>query len=231
VPMVLCQLVIQTGEPDGRELFARLLAANWPLLEGQPNITQLLGILGSGPSTGGALDMGENVLGGLFGSNRVPLNDFMRSYAGLRLQSASALLQLVAVVLAAELASYAQRQQLSVAQLSGELTEAKNRVYAWLPADLPNWPGFRKRNAVRAPHAAWAAELARPYWGLMLLAVGMAALAFMLCGGAGRNLASQQPASLLRGAGPDSVRLAFRLTVDSSASGPRQPLSAGAATW
>lgn len=233
VPLVLCQLIIKTGEPDGRELFAQLLGQNWPPLDERPNITQVLAILGSGTGTGSALAAAEQALGRLFGSSRVEITEFVHAYAGLRLSSASVLLQLVTVVLAAELALYAQRQRLTVGQLRHELAETKNRVYAWLPDDLPQWPGFRKKQAVRAPHAAWAAELARPYWIFMLLATGMMALAWVLSGGITRNAAAAvaRPAARLRVAGPDSLRLALRLVVDSAAGTMRQSATGGAVTW
>lgn len=217
VPMVLCQLVIQAGEGQGRNLFSPILEPGWPVVRDIQNITEVLALLGGGPGNSAALDAGEHLLGLLFGADRPGLDDLMSNYAGLRPESAAILLRLVAAVLAAGLAHYATQQQLPALRLSEELTNAKNRIYGWLPADLPRWPGFRRRTAVNAPHAVWAAELARPYWVLVLATAGAAVLVLLVLAAlAGPTKQPAPAASLLATNALDSVRQVVLIGADST---------------
>lgn len=206
VPMVLCQLVIQTGEGEGRALFSPILKGDWSEGRGIQNITEVLALLGGGPENSVALDAGEGLLCGLFGANRPGLDGLMSAYAGLRPASAAVLLRLVAAVLVVGLAQHAFQYQLTVLRLSEEFGTAKNRIYNWLPSDLPRWPGFRRRTAINAPHAVWAAELARPYWVLVLVAAGAVVLALLVLGAVARPASGQETAVGLLAARLDSVR-------------------------
>lgn len=170
VPLVLCQTIIRTGEGEGKAIFTLVMAVPSRALLHEPTVTELLGLLGSSSEDNGTWAIGEQLLTRLFGSQLSALTEFMGKYAGLRPRSAAVLLQLVAAILATGLARHVAQQQLGSPQLIAELATAKNFAYGWLPADLSHWPGFRHRTAVRAPHAVWAAELARPYWMLMLAA-------------------------------------------------------------
>ena len=182
VPMVLCQLVIEAGEGAGRELFAPILQPGSSRIREIRNLTEVLAPLGGGPDHSAILDAGESLLGKLFGANRPALDMLMSTYAGLRPESATVLLRLAAAVVASGLAQYAEQEQLTAVRLSEELGKAKKQFYDWLPGDVPRWPGFRRRAAVNAPHAVWAAELARPYWGLMLAAAGALLLVLLVLG-------------------------------------------------
>ena len=219
VPLVLCQLVIQTGEGQGRALFSPLLEADWAGSKGINNITEVLALLGGGPDNSSALDAGEGLLFRLFGANRPALDGLMRTYAGLRPASTITLLRLVAAVLAVGLARYAFRQQLTALRLSEELATAKHQIYGWLPSDLPRWPGFRRRAAVKAPHAVWAAELARPYWVLVLAVAGVVVLVLLILGALAEPASRPEPTGrLLAAAGSDSVRQAVAGGMDSTLS-------------
>lgn len=206
VPMVLCQLVIEAGAGKGHALLTPILRADWPGGKGVQNLTEVLGLLGSGPSTSGALAAGEGLLHRLFGANRPALDNSMSTYAGLRPDSAVVLLRLVAAVWAVGLAQYALQQQLTALRLSEEVGAAKNQIYAWLPPDLPRWPGFRQRTALTVPHAVWAAELARPYWVLVLAAAGAVVLALLVAGAVDGPASRQGPVRGLLAGGPDSAR-------------------------
>lgn len=230
VPLLLCQLVIQAGEGAGRELFSPVIAAEWTGLGQRRNLTEVLALLGGGPGHSPALDAGESLLGRTFGPSRAGLNGLLSTYAGLRSESAIILLRLVAAVVGAGLAQYAAQQQLTAGRLGEELGAAKNQVYDWLPADLPRWPGFRRRAAVNAPHAVWAAELARPYWVLMLAAAAVV-LALLVLGAMGQPTPPPVAAGLLALAVPDSVRQAAAECADSSAAGRRLLGPSAPATW
>ena len=231
-PMVLWQLVIQVGEGTGRELLTPVLEADWLGSRGISNLTEVLVLLGGGPDHSAALDAGERLLSTLFGANRPLLDGLVSQYAGLRPDSAIVLLRLVAVVVAAGLAQYAARQQLTAARLGEELGTAKNHVYRWLPADLPRWPGFRRRAAVKAPHAVWAAELARPYWVLVLAVAGVAVLALLVMGALATPTRGPAPGSvLLAVAAPDSVRQVRPVWSDSTAAALALPAPPVPTTW
>lgn len=216
VPMVMCQIVIQIGEGAGRELFEPILSADGPEIRNIRNLTEVLALLG-GSHQSGALRGGEQMLSQLFGASRPELEALMSNYAQLRPASASVLLRLVTAVVAAGLRQFAAAQQLGVLRLSEELGAAKNRMYNWLPPDLPRWPGFRRRVAVNAPHAVWAAELARPYWVLVLMVAGAAVLALLVLG-ALANPAKRAGAgtSLLATADADSTRIIAPVGSDST---------------
>lgn len=216
VPMVLCQLVIQVGEGEGRRLFSAVLKADWPGIRDIRNLTEVLALLGGGPDHSAVLDAGEGLLSRLFEASRPGLDDLMCEYAGLRPESVVILLRLVMAMVAAGLAKYALRQQLNAVRLSEELGAAKNQIYSWLPADFPRWPGFRRRVAVKASHAVWAAELARPYWVLVLAVAGVAVLALLVLGalaGAGSRPGAD---GTLLAAAPDSVQQKVADGVDST---------------
>ncbi|GAA4021447.1 hypothetical protein GCM10022409_01350 [Hymenobacter glaciei] len=202
IPMVLCQLVIQIGNGEGCNLFLPTLKPDWPGARDTQNMTEVLALLGGGPNNSGALNAGEDLLGRLFGANRLEVDSLLSAYTGVRLNSAAILLRLVATVLAAGLAQYATHQHLNASRLSEEVGDAKNHIYNWLPADLPRWPGYRQRTAVKAPHAVWAAELARPYWMLVLAAAGAMVLVFLVLGAVAPNTGRQKPAM-----GPPTVRV------------------------
>ena len=206
VPMVLCQLVIKAGEGEGHSMLTPVVRADWLGGKGIQNLTEVLALLGSGPNTSSALAAGEGLLHRLFGANRPALDSLMSAYAGLRPASAVVLLKLVAAVLAVGLAHYALQQQLTALRLSEEVGAAKTQIYNWLPSDLPRWPGFRRRTAVTAPHAVWAAELARPYWVLVLAAAGAAVLALLVVGAVDRPASRQDSVMGLLASGSDSVR-------------------------
>ena len=232
VPLVLCQLVIQAGEGKGRELFTPILKADWPGIREIRNLTEVLALLGGGPGHRGALDAGESLLAHLFGTNRPKLDSLMSTYAGLRPDSAVILLRLVTAMLAAGLAQYAARQQLTAVRLSEELGTAKNRIYNWLPADLPRWPGFRRRAAVKAPHAVWAAELARPYWVLVLAVAGAAMLALLVLGALATPTHRPAPAgTLVATAALDSLRQVVPGGGDSTAAALELPTLPVPTTW
>lgn len=182
VPVVLCQTIIRTGEGDGKAIFAMVTAVPPGALLHEPSVTELLGLLGSSWEKNGTWAIGEQLLKQLFGAQLPALSDFMRRYAGLQPESAAVLLQLVAAILATGLARHVAQQQLGTPQLIAELATAKNLAYGWLPANLSHWPGYRSRTTVRAPHAVWAAELARPYWMLMLTAGFIMLLTLMFVG-------------------------------------------------
>ena len=206
VPMVLCQLVIQTGEGEGRALFSMILKGDWSEGRGIHNITEVLAMLGGGPENSGSLDTGEGLLCGLFGANWPGLNGLMSAYTGLRPASAVVLLRLVAAVLAVGLAQYAFQYQLTALRLSEEFGTAKNQIYNWLPSNLPRWLGFQRRTAINAPHVVWAAELARPYWVLLVLAAaGAVMLALLVLGAFARPARSQETAMGLLTTRLDSV--------------------------
>lgn len=229
VPMVLCQLVIHTGEGEGRALLSPILQADWPGNRGIQNITEVLALLGGGPDNSGALDAGEGLLCRLFGANRPKLDSLMSAYAGLRPDSAFILLRLVTAILAAGLAQYAIQQQLTALRLSEEVGAAKNQIYKWLPADLPQWPGFRRRTAVNAPHAVWAAELARPYWMLVLAAATV--LALLVLGALAPSASRQEPAAGLLATGLDSVRQVVPDDMDSAGATFAPPALPIPTTW
>jgi hypothetical protein len=228
--MVLCQLVIQAGEGEGRRLFAPIVAAERPTMKEIRNLTEVLALLGGGPNHSVALDAGEGLLGRLFGPGRPALDSLLSTYAGLRPDSTVVLLRLVAAVVAAGLAQYAAQEQLSALRLSEELGTAKNQLYNWVPADLPRWPGFRRRAAVNAPHAVWAAELARPYWMLVMAVAGALVLALLVLGAMGQPIQRLAPAGLLAVAAPDSVQQAAGY-VDSTAAETYLPVPSVPATW
>lgn len=175
VPVVLCQAIIRTGEGEGQTLFALVKTVRLGALQREPTVTELLGLLGSSSEENGTWANGKQLLTLLFSPHLPTLVNFMSQYAGLRTGSAAILLQLVAAILATGLARHVAQQQLGSPQFIAELATAKNLAYGWLPNDLSHWPGYRHPTAVRAPHAVWAAELARPYWMLML-AVGFVML-------------------------------------------------------
>lgn len=182
IPMVLCQLVIRTGEGEGRALLTPVIRADWPGISQMQNVTEVLALLGGGPGHCAALDAGESLLSRLFGDNRPGLEELMSSYAGLRPASATVLLQLVAAITTTALVRYAGRKQLSAVRLGEDLRAVKNQIYSWLPADLPRWPGYRRRVAVKSSHAAWAAERARPYWLVMLALATALVLGLLVLG-------------------------------------------------
>jgi hypothetical protein len=193
VPMVLCQLVVQIGEGEGRNLFSPLLKPDWPGARDTQNVTEVLALLGGGPNNSGALNAGEELLGHLFGANRLEVDSLLSTYTGLRPDSSAILLRLVATVLATGLAQYATQQHLKASHLSEELADVKNHIYNWLPIDLPRWPGYRRRTAVKAPHSVWAAELARPYWMLVLAAAGVVVVALLVFGAVAPSSSRQKP--------------------------------------
>ena len=231
VPMVLCQLVIQAGEGEGRQLFSPIVAVDRLQIQEIRNLTEVLALLGGGPDHSAALDAGESLLGRLFGPARAGLDGLLSTYAGLRPESTVVLLRLVAAVVMAGLAQYAAQEQLTAVRLGEALGTAKNQLYNWLPADLPRWPGFRGRAAVNAPHAVWAAELARPYWVLVLAAAGAMVLALLVLGEVGQPAQQPAPAGLVVIAAADSARQATTGTVDSTAAGKRLPELPTPATW
>lgn len=232
VPLVLCQLVIRAGEGEGRNLFSPMLQADWPRIRELQNLTEILALVGGGPDHSAALDAGEGLLGRLFGANRPRLDALMSTYAGLRPDSTVLLLRLVAAIVAAGLARHATRRQLSALRLSEELGRAKNKIYSWLPADLPRWPGYRRRAAVQASHAVWAAELARPYWVLVLAAAGAAVLALLALGAwAGPDGRLKPIGGLLAVADPDSVRQKVSESLDSTAATLVLPVVPVPAIW
>jgi hypothetical protein len=222
VPLVLCQLVIQAGEGEGRELFSPVVATGWPRVRDIRNLTEVLALLGGGPNHSAALEVGEDLLTRLFRASRLELDGLLAAYAGLRHDSTATLLRLVAAVVASELAQHAAQEQLTALRLSEELGMAKNQIYDWLPADLPRWPGYRRRAAVNAPHAVWAAELARPYWVLVLAAaVGAVVLALLVLEATALPV-RQQPApaaTQLAVPGSDSVQQVMAMRTDSAAAG------------
>ncbi|GAB3722673.1 hypothetical protein GCM10027594_03460 [Hymenobacter agri] len=207
VPVVLCQMVIRIGDGGGRELFAPIVKPDWPGIRNIRNQTEVLALLGSGPSHSAALRAGEQMLSQLFGTGRAEMEMTMGAYAQIRPASVISLLQLVIAVVAAGLGQFATRQQFSAARLGEELGTAKNKIYNWLPADMPRWPGFRRRAAVESPHAVWAAELARPYWVLVLMVAGAAVLALLVLG-ALANPAGRGGGGLLATVAADSVHYA-----------------------
>ncbi|MCI1185933.1 DUF937 domain-containing protein [Hymenobacter sp. DH14] len=232
VPMVLCQLLIRAGEGEGRALLAPIMKDDWPVIRESRNLTEVLALLGGGPNHSAALDAGENWLSHLFGESRPGLDALMSLYAGLRPDSAVTLLRLAAAVVTAVLAQYARRQHLTALRLSEELATAKNQIYKWLPADLPRWPGFRRRGAVKAPHAAWAAELARPYWVLVLATAAVAVVALLVLSALAGP--AQRPAptrTLLAVARLDSMRQTMPETADSTAVAGPEPTRLAPATW
>ena len=207
IPMVLCQMVIRVGEGEGRALLTPVIRADWPEISQIKNVTEVLALLGGGPEHSAALDAGESLLSRLFGDGRPGLEALMSSYAGLRPASATVLLQLVAAITTTVLARYAGRKQLSAVRLSEELGHAKNRIYSWLPADLPRWPGYRRRVAVKSSHAVWAAELARPYWLVMLAVATALVLGLLVLGALAPPSRPRAPhPALLAVVGSDSVR-------------------------
>lgn len=176
VPMVLCQLVIQASEGNGHELFEPMVQADRTGMNDFRNLTEILVLLGGGLDHSAALDAGEGLLVQLFGPGRSEPEGLLREYGGLRPDSILLLLRLVAAVVMAGLAQHAARQQLTARRLGEELGTLKNQIYNWLPADLPRWPGFRRRTAVSAPRAGWA----RPCWALALVAAGAVVLALLV---------------------------------------------------
>lgn len=231
VPLVLCQLVIRAGEGEGRELFTPILKADWPEIREIRNLTDVLALLGGGPDHSAALNAGEGLLRRLFGASRPGLDNLLSEYAGLRPESVVVLLRLVTAIVAAGLARYALRQQLTAVRLSQELGAAKNQIYSWLPADMPRWPGFRRRVAVQASHAVWAAELARPYWVLVLAVAGAAVLALLVLAAVAGAARRPDADRMLLAAAPDSVRRKMSGGVDST-SAMLSPMARPApATW
>lgn len=189
VPVVLYQTIIRTGEGEGKAIFMLVKAVPAADLQREPTVTRLLGLLGSSTEVNGTWAIGEQLLTRLFGKQLDPLIDFLGNYAGLQRRSAAVLLQLVAAILATGLARKVAQQQMNPPRLIAELATAKNLAYGWLPKDLSHWPGYRHPTAVRAPHAVWAAELARPYWMLMVV-VGLGMLLTLLFVGVGTVPAS-----------------------------------------
>lgn len=232
LPLVLCQLVIRTGEEEGQKIFAPILKSDWPRIQNIQNLTEVLALLGGGPNHSAALDAGENLLAQLFGPTRPSLNVLMSEYVGLRPDSTIILLRLVTAILASELVHYTILQQFTPLRLSEELRAAKNQIYNWLPDDLPRWPGFRERTAVKAPPAMWAVELARPYWVLVLATTAAAVLALLVLG-ALASPASQPEASSIQLAAtalnPECQGLSGE--VDSTAETPELPIVPTPATW
>lgn len=182
VPVVLCQTIIRTGDGEGKAIFTQVVAVPLAALQHEATVTELLGLLGSSWEKNGTWAIGGQLLQRLFGPQLPALTEFMHKYAGLRSGSAAVLLQLVAAIMATGLARHVAQQQLGSPQLIAELATAKNLAYGWLPANLSHWPGYRPRTAVRAPHAVWAAELARPYWMLVLAAGFIMLLTLMFVG-------------------------------------------------
>lgn len=189
VPVVLCQTIIRTGEGEGKAIFTLVMGVPSEAWQHEPTVTELLGLLGSSGEENGNWAIGEQLLKQLFGSQLSSLTAFMSKYTGLRPRSAAVLLQLVAAIMTTGLARHVAQQQLGSPQLIAELATAKNLAYGWLPTDLSHWPGYRTRTAVRAPHAVWAAELARPHW-LLMLAAGFVMLLTLMCLGVGTAPAS-----------------------------------------
>ncbi|MDQ2769559.1 MAG: DUF937 domain-containing protein, partial [Bacteroidota bacterium] len=163
VPVVLCQAIIQTGEGEGKNIFALVTEVSPAALENQLTVTEVLGLLGGSGQEHSTWAIGERLLGRLFGPQQHDLANFMAAYAGIRPASAELLIVLVATTQVLGLGRYVAQHGFNSAQLGTKLASAKNQVYGWLPADLAAWPGFRHRGAVRAPHSLWAAELGRPY--------------------------------------------------------------------
>ena len=76
--MVICQLIAKAGAGEGSEIFTIIETANPPAYPNLPSTTGLLGLMGSGTASGGALSVGENLLGGLFGANWAQLPLFVK---------------------------------------------------------------------------------------------------------------------------------------------------------
>lgn len=182
VPVVLCQAIIQTGEGEGKNIFVLLKEVSPAALNNRLTVTEVLGLLGGIGQENSTWAIGERLLGRLFGPRLDELMVFTGGYAGISLTSAKMLMGLVATIQALGLARCVAQEDLNSAQLSTELASAKNLAYSWLPSGLTSWPGYRRREAVRAPHAVWAAELARPYWKLMLGATALFMLSIMVLG-------------------------------------------------
>ena len=193
-PVLLCQIIVKTGEGRGSALYALTGAVPVASYQNQPSITEMLGLLGSRENETGTWAIGQGLLTEAFGGQLPALTVFMSTYARVRLQSAHELLQLVAAVLVTGLARHVAQEGFNAGQLITELASAKNLAYGWLPENLSQWPGYRRRDAVPAPHALWAAELARPYW-VLVLAAGVVMLLVMTVMGAGQEIAAAQNAS------------------------------------
>lgn len=181
-PVVLCQTVIQTGQGEGKNIFALMKEVSPASSENQFSITEVLGLLGGNGQQHSAWSIGEHLLGRLFGPRLAELTTFMGAYAGIRPTSAKLLLELVATIQVLGLARCIARQDLNSAQFSTEMASVKNLAYSCLPNDLAPWPGYCRRTAVLVPHSVWAAELALPYWKIMLSAAALFVLVVMVLG-------------------------------------------------
>ena len=180
VPMVLCQLIARAAGNNEQAVYGCCLAAKQAGGRDMGTVTSLLGVLGSGMATGGALQLGDALLFVLFDCVPEQLAQFVATYAGVKPASGAALLKLVAAVLAALVGQFIVRQNVKAGQLRPALVGARHQAYAWLPRTLTTWPGRRVAAPTAVGHAAWAAEIARPYWLGMLLAVVLATLVLVL---------------------------------------------------
>ena len=174
--MVLCQLIASTAGNKEQVVRGFCLAAKQAGGKDLGTLTGLLGVLGSGTATGGALQLGDALLAVLFDCAPEQLAQFVAAYASVKTESGAALLKLVAAVLAALVGQFIVRQNVKAEQLRPALVGARHQAYAWLPRTLTTWPGQRVEAPKVVGHAAWATEMARPYWLGMLLAVVLATL-------------------------------------------------------
>lgn len=137
IPVVLGGLISQTQAGASQAVHNWSQDACHATQNSLTSVTGLLGMLGSGLAPGSAMARAESVLAALFGAGGSavvagPIGD----YAGIRAESAVALVQLASAVVLALLGKLAANARLTSAGLGTELLGLRGHVREALPSAL-----------------------------------------------------------------------------------------------
>ena len=166
VPLVLGGLISQTQAGASQAVYTWSQDACHATKNSLTSVTGLLGMLGSGLAPGSAMARGESIMALLFGAGgstivAVPVSDF----AGIRTESAVALVQLASVVVLALMGERAATARLTPAGLGNDLLSLREHVREALPTALYGTTG----PLLMAPVAA---RLRVSWYQVLVLGVG-----------------------------------------------------------
>lgn len=136
LPVMMGGMARQAATSDAQLLFEWSSRAYLTTQYSVGSVTGILGILGSGRTTGSAMMQGETLLLVLFGNSWQTIAAAVSRYAQVKRTTASTLLTLVGAVLPSLLGQYAERNRLSAAAVAANLIGIKNQLNTLLPLDL-----------------------------------------------------------------------------------------------
>lgn len=163
IPVVLGGLISQTQAGASQAVYSWSQDACHDTQNSLASVTDVLGMLGSGLAPGSTLARGESMLAALFGAGGSaliagPIGD----YAGIRAESAVALVQLTSAVVLVLLGKQAVNARLTPAGLGTELLGLRRYVREVLPNALYGTTGPLLMAPVAAKlRASWYQVLVR----------------------------------------------------------------------